>query len=183
MVSVTVGGRVVAALVDTGCSVTLVGEHLAHGLVRGQDCSGLEMMNRTVICTHGSVLLESVQLGDSELGPLRAQVIGCLPGGVEMVLGLDVILRHGLRVVQQEREVVVEFGSVEPGKIAGMEGKTVAANATRMPVLPVEGKADLAAEDFKAWFSGGHWSMRWRWKGEPPTSPVRPRSYHVPAQV
>ena len=47
---------------------------------------------------------------ESELGPWEAHVMQVLPLEVDLILGLDVVLKVGLAVEKRNDEVVVKFG-------------------------------------------------------------------------
>ena len=84
-------------LIDSGCSVTLIkasGIPRGHGTIGGRGAV-LETMNGQHIRTCGVVRLASVRCGDLELGPFNAHVVSTLPRGVEMVIGLPLLLDHG----------------------------------------------------------------------------------------
>lgn len=88
-----------SALVDSVCSVTLISEHLVRGRRKGKSDVRLETMNRSLVEAQAVVRFDSVMFEDEyELGPLNAYVTSTLPSGVEMVLGLDVILKHGMSI-------------------------------------------------------------------------------------
>ena len=56
IVKLQVDGRCVQALIDTGCTVTLVSEYLTHDHTRRT-----QMMDRRVVHTNGSVMLHDVR--------------------------------------------------------------------------------------------------------------------------
>ena len=145
---------------------------LARGLERQSDGVTLEMMDRSRVRTQGSVHLQSVMMSDQELGPLRAQVLASPPGGADLVLGLDTILRHGLTVAVKGGEVEVCLGS--PSRDDKQQGQLVTAAMTEVRPWKLE------AEDYQTWFQDGHWTVEWRWKGKPPHGRTHRPNYKVP---
>ena len=72
---VRVDGKIVAALVDCGCSVTLIGEAAVMGRPKGKCGVKLEKMNRSVVQARAVVHITSVLFEDEhELGPVDAYV-------------------------------------------------------------------------------------------------------------
>ena len=112
VVEVTVGGKVAQALVDTSSTLSLVSSRLVQGLLYQKNGVMLEMMDQSRFKMRGSVQLQSVRMGDQELGPLQAQVLCTPPGVVDIVLGLDVVLQHGLVVVVKDNKIKVQMGNV-----------------------------------------------------------------------
>ena len=104
------------ALIDTGCSVTLVGEKVAGGRHRDKSEVELEMMQRRILRTSGAVQLLSVVVDNFELGPVSAHVVSDLPLDVGLVVGLDVIKRVGISVRWMADNFELTFGQ---GAVAG----------------------------------------------------------------
>ncbi|MCH9662250.1 MAG: retroviral-like aspartic protease family protein, partial [Gammaproteobacteria bacterium] len=183
-VSMQVSGQVARALIDTGCTLTLVSSKLARGLHRQNDRVTLAMMDSSQICTQGSVLLKSVRVDGRELGPVRAQVLGIPPSGVDLVLGLDVIMRHGLVVGCEYGSAKVWFGSAKPcGDQDDLDRQRDEPVAVQAVVREGQRLHELGADDFGAWFEGGHWTAEWRWDGAPPVGRTRRHNYKVPVEV
>ena len=65
------------ALIDTGCSLTLIGERVAGTRCRDRYAvASMEMMNGDAFLTDGAVTLSSVLTDQRvELGPLQAHVL------------------------------------------------------------------------------------------------------------
>ena len=78
------------ALLDSGCSVTLETKAVVGNFTvqQGNDLQ-LETMNIQHLSTQEQLQLTSLRYDDIELGPLTAYV-------VDVVLGLPLMLRHGL---------------------------------------------------------------------------------------
>ena len=92
------------ALVDCGCSVTLISDHSVGSRQRGAECLKLETMGGSEICVKDVVQLTSVKTMDGvELGPISAHVMPYLPLQVDIVIGLDIINEHGL-IIERARD-------------------------------------------------------------------------------
>ena len=112
-----IDGEVRTALIDTGCSLTLLGEKAAGNRYRDKCAMNLEMMNGAALVTGGAVRLKSVVTdGRVELGPLVAHVVPRLPLQVDIVLGLDTLSRHGFELRRGSAEIV--FGGTSTGSVA-----------------------------------------------------------------
>ena len=95
-----INGRKCNVLIDTGCSVTLIGEGCLFSVIFDErDCVKLEMLNSQSLFTRGSVMLESVLHDGMQLGPIKARYCSKLPVNIDVIMGLDVISHHGLHVM------------------------------------------------------------------------------------
>ena len=83
-------------MIDTGCSLTLASERVARDRLTSVESIRLETMGGDVSRTRGSVMLGSVMYQSQE--PVLAHVLPRLPMQVDLVMGLDVILRVGLQI-------------------------------------------------------------------------------------
>ena len=62
--------------------------------------------------------MERVIVDDVNIGPMKAYVLPKLPNNLDLIIGLDVVLRLGLQIVPNGSEVtVVHIGAV--GKVVG----------------------------------------------------------------
>ena len=103
-------------LVDTGCSYTLISAVAARGYVYHEDSVLLETMEAKRIRTLGGCHVQSLLVGGCDLGPLNVQELQTLPLGVDVIVGLDVVLKHGLKMIPLEGQVKVEFpGEAQTG--------------------------------------------------------------------
>ena len=178
---VTVGGEVAQTLVDTGSTLSLVSSRLVQGLSCQKNGVMLEMMDWSRIKTRGSVQLQSIRIGDQELGPLQAQVLHTPPGGVDIVLGLDIVLQHGLVVVVKDNKIKVQMGNVLVVDQAQKKLHQDGDQRKQMLNAPLRVQPwSLEAEDFQAWFQDGHWTMKWQWKDWPPAGKTQVCNYKVP---
>lgn len=199
VVDVQVGGRWSKALVDTGCSTTVMSTRVA-GKCEGVDyrlmtvggdeirCEGMKEVKLTI---RGDVLTVNVI------------VLEKLIGGIDVVMGMDVIVRlGGIRVVGgrvpvmfgKEADKVVRSGERQCAMTVGVdtEGKPVKATKVEIErgihtnaVLPKIGNEELKGvnsciikdKDFVAEFDGEKWEVEWFWKGESPVLKNRVSCY------
>ena len=148
-----VDGRAMHVMIDTGCSLTLASEHAVreYGEMSAESVM-LETMSG-FIKTRGSVMLRSVVYESQELGSVSAHVLPKLPLQVDLVMGLDVILRVGLQIGGKISSTQVRFG-VSDQHSASVSVK----NEVHRPELSV---SDV---DYGACFSRGVWEVEWRWR-------------------
>ena len=148
LLQMLVDGRPCTALLDSGCSVTLVKKTTAapisHKPVR------LETMNGGQMETQGRVLLRSLKSGNKELGPVTAYVVPHLPLGVDIVLGLPLLRRHGCWIGEIKGKVDVRWGL----GVVGLSADPVKHGSA----------STIEDKDFVAWFEEGSWHMVWKWK-------------------
>ena len=155
-----VDGEHFRVMIDTGASVTLVKRSVTKEQDRHHCSVRLENLFGDVAVVTEAVCLQSVVNNSAQLGPLSAYVLPSLPLDVDLVLGLDVILTHGLSV---ERGGGVKFGPAE-----------IVSAAVPEVMSSIEDK------DFSAWFSQGFWSVRWNWKNQQSAcSRVKPAGNYV----
>jgi hypothetical protein len=141
-------------MIDTGCSLTLASDHAVRDRLRSVESIMLETMGGEIISTQGSVMLKSVMYESQELGPLLVHVLPKLPKQVDLVIGLDVILRIGLQVGGKACRTQVTFGVDEHAASASFKGE-----------VP---RVDLSINesDFNACFSQGNWEAEWKWRDD-----------------
>ena len=123
LLPVTVNGQPQSALLDSGCSITLI---KANGVTGKQldVCSmqALETMNGQQLWTQGWMHLSSLCIANTELSPIRAHVVPTLPFGVDIVIGLSFMLRHGCWIGKEHGHIVVWWGTAAAGmQLLGMQ--------------------------------------------------------------
>ena len=150
---VVVEGHLWQALLDPGCSVTLVAKAVVGNFTvqQGNDLQ-LETMNMQRLSTQGQLQLTSLRYGDIELGPLTAYVVPTLPFKVDVVLGLPLVLRHGCWIGKVANRVTVKWGAPTAGAAAAGAAKAVAASVGAVVV----GTTPIIHRDFVASFRKGH---------------------------
>ena len=142
VISVVVGGRQARALVDTGCTTTMVHEKLTTAV------SGEAMVTafdgREVKC-RGTARVQ-IEVAGERL-EREVTVVTEIVEGVDIVLGMDVIDALGGVKVWRNK---VQFGNICAVAYSGK-------------------KPDIVDRDFEAWFDGKVWEVCYCWneKGEP----------------
>ena len=162
--NVLLDGRRVRALIDTGCSVTLIDKNVVGNRSVSNESIELETMERRALRTRGVVRLLSLTCDGVELGPVNAHIVSMLPLNVDLVIGLDVIARVGISVRANGYGVGVFF---DRGRVA------CAGNAKALRVEDT---------DFSTWFDDNHWTVKWAWKDDRRANESHIEGYdgHVP---
>ena len=75
------------ALIDTGCSYTLISAAVVGEKWTRGDSVLLETMDGKTIRTLGSVWVESLAANGTELGSLKVQFMRSLPLGMDVIVG------------------------------------------------------------------------------------------------
>ena len=133
-------------MIDTGCSVTLISVSASMEMKREQANTKLVTIDGTILQSLGVVQVQSVRTADGkDLGQVLAHVLPSLPVKVDFVIGLDLILRHGLTVYRS--------GHSEFATMCGV---------IKNQSLSIYKSID--DPDFSAEFVGGHWNVKWKWK-------------------
>ena len=140
-----VDGQAMKIMLDTGCSVTLVNSASVGKKFCRNATLCLKTLNSNDVYTEGCVQFNSVKINGVDLGPLEAHKVAHLPINVDIVIGLDVILRHGLSITVEDGEIKLNF---QPSpEILGSMGQTVPS------------KIDIEEPDFDARFDGHRWTV------------------------
>ena len=144
VIEIEVNGKKGLALVDTGCSRTMVKGKLQD--VQTAETSVLAVDGREVKCLGYDRV--SLRIG-KEACDMSVRVAETLVGGVDVIVGMDVIEKRGGVTVMKDKVI---FGNSVVGVCAVRE---------KCP--------DIADEDFDAWFDGEKWTVRYKWNemGEP----------------
>lgn len=160
------GQRVVKALVDTGCTKTVVSSHLV-GKCEGEvyviafDGSRVKCRGRREVTLNvcGTEMIVDTIITDR------------IFGGVEMVLGMDVINRMG--------GVAIVNGKAEfSGVCCGVKTQMLESDENGVDENMSSGIEDdckiigrqeiIKDSDFEASFDGENWTASWVWKGDIP---------------
>ena len=175
-------GRVVNILIDTGCSVSLISANCARGLKIDPVIVRLQTVDCEFVESTGSVLLDKVTIRDgiavSEVKNVEAHILPRMPLNVDMIIGLDVILKEGLSVSSGGN------GAVTLG--LGCIGATNSANQDQCDTVSIqcgrELKQEITDDDFSICFDKQKWWLKWRWKDRPPPLNDRRCNYNVPQE-
>ena len=145
VVELEVDGEKGLALVDTGCSRTMMKRRSQ--VVKTAETSVLAVDGREVKCLGYTDV--SLKIGE-EVFNVNVRVMETLVGGVDVILGMDVIEKLGGVTVMRDD---IKFG----------DRSVVGVCAVR------EKEPDIKDEDFDAWFDGKEWCVKYRWNelGEP----------------
>ena len=146
----------------------------------------LETMGKQWLSTRGQLQVTSLRSGETELGPTTAYVVPTLPLGVDMALGLPLVLRHGCWIGRVANRMAVQLG---PIKTVATEESTIVANAARPSAAKTAATEASAADvvsavidncNFAAAFGEGCWNVRWKRKdGIKPHSTSRKVNYKI----
>ena len=142
VVQVMVNGRLAHALVDTGCTTTMVHDKLVDS-AKGEAVM-VAFDGREVVCK--GMMWVNLQIGEKVISQ-EVTVVENIVKGVEVVLGMDVIGRLG--------GIQVKNGEVEFGTCAMTKN-------TKRPV------PDITDRDFEAFFDGKSWEVRYFWNDSGP---------------
>lgn len=183
MVNVMVRRKEVRALVDTGCSTTVVASYLVPEC-EGKKSKLVAVDGREIVCegeTNVELVVQEIQLG------IRAIILRKLIDGIDVVLGMDAISQLGGVAVGKGGDPVT-FGKVtkcRPFAVSEGELSRCAATVEEQKkeragraksgltgaVLDEEMKTEscrIDDKDFTAVFDGERWEVEWFWKGEEP---------------
>ena len=141
VVEVKLDGRPALALVDSGCSTSMI-----KCRQQGEICAETSVMafdGREVKCFGYDTVQLSV--GTMEIGT-RVRVTERLVGDVDVILGMDVIEKLGGVTIMADKVVFGEDTGVICATVTGRE---------RSP--------DIQDDDFDAWFEGDKWTVRYKW--------------------
>ena len=171
---VNLDGHHLTALLDSGCSVTLIKASAVGDRHWLQDKPlQLEMANGQMIATQGRVNFESVICDGVELGSLEAHVVPCLPCGVQVVIGLPLMLRHGCWIGEMNGQTIVRWGpkvssGVAVDIFAVVDSRVKEVDATvpghQLTTAMSDSRLEVEDKDYLAWFEDGVWNVKWKWR-------------------
>jgi ribonuclease HI len=159
-VDVTVADKSVRALLDTGCSRSIISRSFACFGAKRRVSESVVMMNGELSECQFAVVLNVVVHGMTVV--LDCLVADVVPG-YDLLLGMD---------------GVKELGGVE-----------VCGNGSRVTFLKEKRIVAMAEEvavhdkDFSAIFKNGAWTVEWKWLESPPKLHNRVSSYRVPQEA
>ena len=150
---VTVNGKKARALVDTGCTTTLVRAIVAEFWEGASNVRAVD--GREVRCcreTVAKIIVRNIPL------QTRVIVLEKLVTGIDMILGLDVIDWLGGATIAEGQ---VMFGRQDAARVV-----RASSNDTGQPTKPK--LFQVEDEDFLAHFDSAKWLVEWRWTAGPP---------------
>jgi transposase InsO family protein len=163
VVSIVASGERVQALVDTGCSQTIVAQRLARNVTNG--AGRIMTVNGSSVSCAGTTMVQ-LGVGERKL-VVHGLVLERMVPGVDVILGMDVITQLG--------GVTVKMGGATPRAQFGVV--CCAVPPRRSQLVQIEEK------DFWADFDGDHWTVGWRWKAEAPDMRRGASCYKIPGDV
>jgi len=145
VINVTMEGKKKLALVDTGCTQSMMLKKSEGTVDSGSVVMAFD--GREVSCSGMSTV--KLCIGEKEVEQ-HVRLVESLAGGLDFVLGMDVITQLGGVTVDRD---VVRFGTA--GKCS------MTAIKEQVP--------NIVDKDFDAWFDGEKWVVRYKWNenGEP----------------
>ena len=159
ILEVVINGKQVRALLDTGCSRTVIATWVS-GAVKREPRQLVSVDGSHVACVGTATAVLRVR---GRVMEADCVVLDRLFTGVDAVLGLDVLTRMGGVVIDGDG---VSIGSQRSEKKVSSEEcrltQEVGGVAAAMPELVVED------QDFSARFDGSKWTVSWKWKDRPP---------------
>ena len=141
-VSVGSEGRKARALVDTGCTHSLMTSRMA-GAWREAPTVMMAFDGRSVSCRGEK--REILKVGGERI-EVNVTVVDSVVGDIDVVLGMDVIKRLGGVTIS---EGVIRFGRVSCAIVARTEDTE---------------RRNIEDKDFDAEFDGKKWTVRYKWK-------------------
>lgn len=164
---VEVCGRRARALVDTGCSRTILSPTVVKRTqTRPAKEQVMMMSGDSVECKLAAVVEVIVQRIHIRLDCLVANVVA----GYDVLLGMDAVTMLG--GVQVGNEVRFLGG----GGGGGGEAKSG-------PVAAMSMEVRIDDDDFAAVFAEGAWTVTWKWLGDAPLLSNRVPAYRIPREV
>ncbi len=159
-VSVVVRGHHLSALVDTGCSKTIVASWLCVS-VKGQ-CSVIAVDGSKVRCRGEA---DVPILVDGTMLSIKCVVADRLLAGVNVILGMDAIDALGGVTIKSGK---VDFLGVSGAANVEWRGGVAATCAETQMLMSGAPPMTIEDRDFTADFDGATWTVKWIWKDEPP---------------
>ena len=162
--------------------MSLVSSDCAHNLSITPDSVRLQSINCDFVESNGFVIFEEVlvQGGDSNfshVNNVKAHVLPRMPLGVDLIIGLDVVLREGLSIIKDdEGSMTVRLGSLANcGAIIG-HCDTDSLESVESPTE----KFQKITEDLDITFAEDKWTVKWKWTDCSPPLNNRRCNYSVP---
>ncbi len=171
-------GRMLRGMADTGCTLTLISCRAANrlGLKRRPQPIRIQTIEGRQVTTLGKVVLDSVSIAGRRLQHVSAHVVETLPPGLDVIVGMDTIPTVGLNVRTVHGRARVTIG----GDDQVARKQPPASQAVASSRAKREGhRLRIEEPDFLVVFDGQQWTVRWKWKSEPPTQSLAVNNYRV----
>ena len=151
-------GKEYEALVDTGCSQTIISKKLVPRYENG--FKGVQTVDKRIITNVGEKMITLTLNG--EMIKVKALVL-------ERVL-FDIII--GMDILGKMKEIVISEGRL------GIYSKACTSVDVQKPEPLV-----IEDTDFEAHFNGDYWTISWKWKDSPPTLKNKKSCYQMTPEV
>jgi len=198
----SVNGKNGKFMIDSGSSVTLVKRNYVSNLPTTPERLNLVTMNGEIINVSESVILSKVSVGETGncTEKLKAYVIERLPLDLDIVIGLDVILKHGLVIspMSDDGDFEVALGEVGIGNnecVGAVNFGTVVKEdshdarkvesedlASLVTNDTLEKEISLKEDDMHVEFRNQDWVVKWMWKNGSPPKKCYKANYAVPSE-
>ena len=167
MKDVEVDGQHYSAIIDTGCSVSLVNSGVVNHLPCKNVCLNLLTLGGERVTTQGMVEFASLTLENCDLGSFVAYKVRSLPQDVSFIIGLDVLLKQEFTMFMENGKIRLSFG---PKIACGSTSAEFDASTTELCVKE---------SDFEATFNENSWTVSWIWKDAPPPKNISRPNYKI----
>ena len=146
--------------------MSLVSADCAHNLSITPDSIRLQSINCDFVESNGFVIFKEVLVHDgdsnfSHVKNVKAHVLPKMPLGVDFIIGLDVVLREGLRIIKDDDgSLTVRLGSLANcGAIMGHCDTDSLESAESAPEMCQK----ITEEDLDITFAEDKWTVKWKW--------------------
>jgi hypothetical protein len=169
VIDVLLDGKSVSALVDSGCSRTIVLKRLVKNMVDGSNGTIMAVDGKFVKCGLGCVnlMVNGIKLD------LQCLVMDSILFEVEVILGMDVIRRLG----------GVTFGDATGGVVFGGAAIVVDSKNLELDRSIVGNNITIEDVDFRAVFDGERWTVGWNWSESEPSLENHVAAYYVKDEI
>ena len=177
MITVQLNGVLRRAMVDSGCSQTIILQTLARG--RNQVVDVMAIDGRLV--RSGGESICDITIRRSTI-KVRCLLLPQLVSDIEVILGLDVIMKLGGVTIDVHG---VRFGCEMAA--SGLASKTTEicdqGDDLKAVTAVVSHDIEIVDQDFRAVFDGIKWTVSWKWKSEPPKLRNTCANYGIKAEL
>ena len=165
---VKVEDQVRKALIDTGCSLSLIAiDRIADKERIKYSSVNMLTLNSDLTRTLGTICVSSLSVNGVEYGPTIFHVVKSLPAGFEVILGYDFLSKYGLSILPNDECKSILNQALLSGTLMNPIDDSSDSNCD--VCIKIEDK------DFSAKFDGEDWVVSWHWKnGVPQVLPKRP---------
>ena len=162
-----INGNKIPAVIDTGCSVTLISKKLIGQAQMKYSNLTLQTMNGEFFQVEGKVDLNNVR---TQCGYIierfESYVVKDLPFNTDLVIGLDLMRMCGISICFSNDEYNIKFGQGTNCVYAeGRDKNSESCDLFKRANCKLESNR-IEDNDFEADFSNGRWTISWKWSKE-----------------